>query len=84
VPFRDLVDELLVLVREDAEALDCWPQVEHARTIVARGTSADGQVACFNRLTAEGASREDALAGVVDHLIAETLGDLGSDPSPPT
>ena len=84
VPFRDLVDELLVLVREDAEALDCWPQVEHARTVVARGTSADGQVACFNRLTAEGASREDALDGVVDHLIAETLGDLGSDPSPPT
>ena len=26
VPFRDLVDELLVLVREDAEALDCWPR----------------------------------------------------------
>lgn len=74
VPFRDLVDELLVLVREDAEALGCWPQVEHARTIVARGTSANRQIAHFNRLVSEGASPEAALRGVVDHLIAETLG----------
>ncbi len=74
VPFRDLVDELLVLVREDAEALDCWPEVEHARIIVDRGTSANRQIACFNRLVSEGASQEEALRGVVDHLIAETLG----------
>ena len=74
VPFRDLVDELLVLLREDAEALDCWPEVEHARTIVDRGTSANRQIACFNRLVSEGASQEHALQGVVDHLIAETLG----------
>jgi len=74
VAFRDLVDELLVLVREDAEALDCWPEVEHARVIVDRGTSANRQIACFDRLVSAGASREDALGGVVDHLIAETLG----------
>jgi carboxylate-amine ligase len=84
VPFRDLVDELLALVREDAEALGCWTEVEHARTIVARGTSADRQVACFQRRQAEGASGEEALRGVVDHLITETVGELGSDPSPPT
>jgi glutamate---cysteine ligase / carboxylate-amine ligase len=77
VPFRDLIDELFGMVREDAEALGCRPEVEHASTIVQRGTSADRQVACFNRLVAEGASREDALRGVVDHLIAET----GSGPS---
>jgi len=74
VPFRDLVDELLVLLREDAEALDCWPEVEHARTIVDRGTSANRQIACFNRLVSEGAPPDEALRGVVDHLIAETLG----------
>jgi glutamate---cysteine ligase / carboxylate-amine ligase len=74
VPFRDLVDELIVLLREDAEALGCLPQVEHARTIVARGTSADRQVACFEHHLARGASRAEALAGVVDHLIAETVG----------
>ena len=74
VPFRDLVDELLVLLREDAEALDCWPEVEHARTIVDRGTSANRQIACFNRLLSDGAPADEALRGVVDHLIAETLG----------
>ena len=73
VAFRDLVDELLVLMREDAEALDCWPQVQHARAIVERGTSANRQIATFNQLVAAGASREEALRGVVDHLIAETV-----------
>jgi glutamate---cysteine ligase / carboxylate-amine ligase len=73
VAFRDLVDELLVLMREDAEALDCWPQVQHARAIVERGTSANRQIATFNQLVTAGASREEALRGVVDHLIAETV-----------
>jgi carboxylate-amine ligase len=73
VPFRDLVEELLVLLKEDAEALGCLTEVEHARAIVAGGTSADRQVACFQSLMAGGASREEALRGVVDHLIAETI-----------
>ncbi len=73
VAFSDLVSELLVLLREDAEALGCWPEVEHARTIVDRGTSANRQIACFNRIASSGGSREDALRGVVDHLVAETL-----------
>jgi carboxylate-amine ligase len=73
VPFPDLVDELLAMVREDADALGCRPEVEHARIIVARGTSADRQVAHLSRLLAEGATREEALRGVVDHLIDETL-----------
>jgi carboxylate-amine ligase len=74
VPFRDLVDELLALLREDAEALGCWAEVQHALSIVDRGTSANRQIAEFNRLTSKGASRDDALKGVVDHLIAETQG----------
>jgi carboxylate-amine ligase len=73
VPFPELVEELLAMLREDAEALGCWPEVEHARTILARGTSADRQVAMFNRLVAAGASREEALKGVVDQLTAEML-----------
>ena len=77
VAFRDLVDELLLLLREDAEALGCTAELEHARTIVTRGTSADRQVACFEQLVAEGASREEALKGLVDHLIRET-NDAGS------
>jgi carboxylate-amine ligase len=73
VPFRELIDELLDMVREDAEALGCRAEVEHARTIIARGTSADRQAACFGRLRAAGASHEEALRGVVDRLIEETL-----------
>jgi carboxylate-amine ligase len=73
VPFGDLIDELIAMVREDAEALGCWPEVAHARTIVARGTSADAQAACFSRLLAEHGARAKALQGVVDHLIGETL-----------
>jgi glutamate---cysteine ligase / carboxylate-amine ligase len=75
VPFRELVEELVALVREDAEALGCRSEVEHARTIVDRGTSANRQIAEFNRLMSGGASREEALRGVVDHLITETLGE---------
>lgn len=74
VPFRDLIDELLGLVSEDARALGCSEEVEHARTIVARGTSADRQVACFNSALARGASHEEALHSVVDELAAETAG----------
>jgi glutamate---cysteine ligase / carboxylate-amine ligase len=74
VPFADLTDELLVLLNGDAEALGCSAEVAHARTILARGTSADRQVACFEQLLAQGATREEALKGVVDHLIAETVG----------
>jgi carboxylate-amine ligase len=74
VPFPDLIEELLAILREDAEALGCRPEVEHARAILGRGTSADRQVAAFHRLVAAGASRDEALRGVVDHLIAETLG----------
>jgi carboxylate-amine ligase len=73
VAFRDLVDELLVLLREDAEALGCWPEVAHAATIVARGTSANRQIAIFNRLASGGQSQAEALRGVVDHLVIETV-----------
>jgi glutamate---cysteine ligase / carboxylate-amine ligase len=73
VPFRDLVDELLAMLREDAEAFDCIAELEHARLILARGTSADRQVAQFAALIKAGASQQEALLGVVDHLIKETV-----------
>jgi glutamate---cysteine ligase / carboxylate-amine ligase len=73
VPFRDLVDELLAMLREDAEAFDCIAELEHVRLILARGTSADRQVAQFAALIKAGASQQEALLGVVDHLIKETV-----------
>jgi carboxylate-amine ligase len=74
VAFRDLVEELLELISEDAEALGCAKEVQHARIIVSRGTSADRQVALFEQLRAQGASRKEALKAVVDQLVSETLG----------
>ncbi|MCL4766610.1 MAG: carboxylate-amine ligase [Hyphomicrobiaceae bacterium] len=73
VPFRDLLGEIQALIAEDAAALGCESEVAHAGRIVEEGTSADRQVATCERLLAAGATRREALAGVVDILIAETL-----------
>ncbi|MGH6923692.1 MAG: carboxylate-amine ligase [Propylenella sp.] len=73
VPFGDLVEELIALVAEEAEALGCRAEVERLRLIAADGTSADRQLAVFNSALEEGLSANAALQSVVDHLIAETL-----------
>jgi carboxylate-amine ligase len=73
VPVRDLMEEILELVREDAHALGCTKEAERARAIVAGGTSADRQLAVYKAARAAGADDATALRGVVDHLIAETV-----------
>jgi carboxylate-amine ligase len=75
-PMRILVEELIELVREDAAELDCLAEVEHARTIIERGTSADRQLALYHDALREGASPEEAARMVVDWLIEATLADL--------
>jgi len=72
VPFDQLLDELLDLIAEDADALNCTEEIEHVRTIVARGTSAHRQINVFEKSTALGASTEEALRNVVDTLIEDT------------
>jgi len=69
----ELVEELIAMLMPDAERLDCVRQVEHARKIVAGGTSAGRQRAAFATATKGGADRGEALRAVVDHLIDETL-----------
>ena len=73
VPYDQLVDEILTLVRPDAEALGCAAEVENARDILARGTSADRQLGVHQAAMSDGASNEEALLAVVDFLIDETL-----------
>jgi carboxylate-amine ligase len=73
VPFRDLVEEMIALVGEEARDLGCSAEVERARTIVAEGTSADRQLAVYFTAVEAGHSEEAALRAVVDHLLAETL-----------
>ncbi|HVY79779.1 MAG TPA: carboxylate-amine ligase [Steroidobacteraceae bacterium] len=72
VDFATLLDELLELVAEDAEALGCSREVAHARQILARGTSAHRQIARYESARSRGASEREALRSVVDFLIAET------------
>ncbi len=76
VPFGDLLEELIELIHEDAEELGCLAEVEHAREIVARGTSAHTQRHVYNAALAAGADKEEALRAVVDWLIDETVHNL--------
>ena len=50
-----------------------WPKIEHARTILMRGTSADRQLDVYTRARASGADEEEACRQVVDWLIEETV-----------
>jgi carboxylate-amine ligase len=73
VPFHELIDELVELLRPDAEELGCVPEIEHARIIAREGTSAARQLERFQQSIADGNSTDDALRDVVDLLIQETL-----------
>ncbi len=76
LPFASLLEEILELVGEDARALGCLKEVEHARTILKRGTSACRQLQTYANAIDDGAERDEALKAVVDMLIAETAADL--------
>ena len=72
VPFEDLLDEMLSLVAEDAEALGCIDEINNLHHIMQRGTSAHRQLKKYELERAGGASDEDALKAVVDTLIKDT------------
>ena len=73
MPYVELLDEIIELLREDAEAFGCTAELDHARAIVARGTSAQSQRAVFARARRDGADDREALVAVVDWLVEETL-----------
>lgn len=66
-----MLDAAIELVAEDAHAPDCEADLQQLRTIVARGTSAQEQLALHHRLRSAGSSNTEALRAVVDWL-AET------------
>ena len=72
VPYAELLEEILDLIGEDADRLDCQAEVQHARTIVARGNSADWQLRTFRAAIEGGATREAALREVVSMLVERT------------
>ena len=76
VPFGVLLDELIDLIEDDAEALNCSSQIRQARTILERGTSAHRQLMTYEKAVRSGMDRHEALHAVVDMLIEETNPDI--------
>jgi carboxylate-amine ligase len=72
VPFEELLNEMLCLIAEDAEALGCTDEVNDLRHILQRGTSAHRQLKKYELEVAGGASHEEALQAVVDKLVNDT------------
>jgi carboxylate-amine ligase len=72
VPFDELLEEMLGLISEDAEALGCTREIAGVRDILTRGTSAHRQLRDFELEQAAGKSVEDSLKAVVDTLISDT------------
>ena len=76
VPYAELLEEIIALVAEDAERLDCVAEVAHARAIASRGTSADRQLKVYNDAITAGADPAEGLRAVVAALIADTVAGL--------
>ncbi|MEH6404656.1 MAG: carboxylate-amine ligase [Sneathiella sp.] len=73
VPTKDLIEEIIGLVEEDADALGCTKEVLHVRTILARGTSAERQLKVYNKAKESGLKNREALHKVVDQVLKETV-----------
>jgi carboxylate-amine ligase len=69
LPVRQLAQEMLELVDDVVDDLGVRKEVEYVHTILAEGTSADRQLAVYERTK--------DLAAVVDHVVAETRSGLG-------
>ncbi len=72
VAFSELIDELVDIVAEDADRLGTSKDMQHLKSIVKNGTSSDRQRKAFDKATAAGKSKDEALMEVVDHLVSET------------
>lgn len=79
LPFAALTEELLEILREDAECFGCVREVEHALTIIARGASSHGQLRAYREALRSGATEREALLQVVDMLIEQTVEGCGED-----
>jgi carboxylate-amine ligase len=76
VPVADWLEQIVEMVRIDAEELGCSAELEHALEIPNRGTSAHLQIDTYERACQEGKAPAEALRDVVDMLIEETVKNL--------
>jgi carboxylate-amine ligase len=71
-PYSDLLEELLFLIKTDAEELECESEISSALNILKRGTSAHRQIDTYQQAMEGGTEEHEALCQVVDKLIDET------------
>ncbi len=71
VPYGELLDELIRLIAEDAEALDCVSEINNARDILERGTSAERQRAVYHETMERSGDENLALKEVVRMLVGQ-------------
>jgi carboxylate-amine ligase len=76
VPMAELVQEMIELLAQDAEALNCTAEIENALQITKNGSSAERQRATYQAAIETGKTTDDALRDVVRHLIEEYHADL--------
>ena len=76
VPFDVLLEEMLDLIAEDAEALGCTRDVLSVRDILTRVTSAHRPLRRFARALPAGPSDDDARIALVAPLSAGTAGGM--------
>lgn len=72
VDIEDLLRALVGSLEEDAKALDCVDELQHSLEIIKNGTSADRQLDHYRLCILDGASSQEALREVVNHVIRET------------
>jgi glutamate---cysteine ligase / carboxylate-amine ligase len=76
VPVAELMEEMIEMIAEDAEALECLAEVEHVRDMLARGTSSERQRAVYGAARSDDRDHGTAMRDVVRHLIEEFHADL--------
>lgn len=83
-PMAVLIEELLDMIAEDAEALDCVDEAAHARVIVRDGASAHRQRAAWRAAGGDEGDGGATAAGrrVVRMLMRETLRGVAEPPAP--
>ena len=73
---EDYADGLVETLAEDARALGCEDELRHALSIIHDGSSADRQIDHYRLRRLEGDTKEAALRGVVDVVLAESREDI--------
>lgn len=76
VPYAELLEEMIALLAEDAEALGCLNEIENARDILDQGNGADRQRAVRAAELEIHGDNDRAMKAVVSNLIEEFQADL--------